>query len=607
MLTGAVRRPKPETGVQGRQIALTEKLMQERRARLAAERQLDDARRMLRAARSELAQEVTRRRAGLARIRAEATGLVECAIAELRQVRAVIGALPQGLALLDRKGAIVWTNPRFRAAFERVHGLSFAAIAAAAPGTRSARDGGAAAQSADHGREEISLPFGQRMWLNWHRISGGGTVCVLDEGAGPADGAKSSFLANMSHELRTPMNGIIGMADLLSETPLSEEQRLCADTIRNSAEALLSIINEVLDYSKIEADRVRLTPAPFDLARCMEEVAALLKPLARAKGLELEVSYPPGLPRRFVADGGRVRQVLTNLAGNAVKFTETGHVTLSAAGQASGGVWALRLAVCDTGIGIAPEDHARVFDEFDQVENAQNRRYDGTGLGLAISRRLIELMGGRIELTSALGEGACFTVIVDLPRADEEAEPTIPLSDPGGRMRILAAEDNATNRLILEKMLKPLDIELRLARDGHEALALWHDFAPDLIFMDISMPGMDGLSAIREIRRAEGVSGTHVPICALTAHVLDSDRHEILAAGADRCLTKPVKRAEIAAEIAAYRPARPPHTGIIARAGTGPPGENAAPPSDSGPLSCAPPRPPPEAATDTARPGRAEE
>jgi signal transduction histidine kinase/DNA-binding response OmpR family regulator len=504
-----------------------------------------------------------------------------------------------------------------------------------------------------------------------------------------ANRAKSAFLANMSHEIRTPMNGVVGMAELLCDTALSEEQRLFAETIRSSGEALLVIINDILDYSKIEAERLTLRPEPFDLERTIHEVTMLLQPRAREKGIDLMIDFDMFLPTRFVGDPGRLRQVLTNLIGNAVKFTEKGHVLTRVVGvDDADGNQTLHVTVEDTGIGIAPEYLDHIFGEFNQVEDERNRKFEGTGLGLAITQRLIEHMGGAVWVDSDLGQGSSFGFRVTLPVAEDAAPAQVPVavkrviavddqfinrtilerqlapcgievtlcrsgaevleklaadasydvvltdhampemdgvqlldhirvaghtlpvmllsSNPTGlgnlandfaailqkpilrsdlyrhlqsltapppdtvttaasvapvnlrQMRVLAAEDNKTNQLVFQKMVRDMDIELRFADNGRIAVEMFESFQPDLIFMDISMPEMDGKEAARTIR----AQGSTVPIVAMTAHAMEGDAEAILASGIDRYLTKPLRKTAIEGALTEFCPieVRPPVT-----------------------------------------------
>lgn len=520
------------------------------------------------------------------------------------------------------------------------------------------------------------------------------------ERAEAANRAKSSFLANMSHEIRTPMNGVVGMADLLCDTPLSDEQRLYVDTIRNSGEALLVIINDVLDYSKIEAERLTLHPEVFDLERATQEVVLLLQPSARQKGLELVVDYDLFLPTMFRGDPGRIRQVLTNLIGNAVKFTAKGHVMVRIVGvQPQDGTLAqVHVTVEDTGIGIPADKQDHIFGEFNQVEDDSNRSYEGTGLGLAITHRLIALMGGQIWVDSVVGQGsvfgfrlplpveenglgdparvalstapmpACHAIIADpveanrqiltrqlaalghpvsacttgadilrnvdqgcdlilcddalpdmtgvqlahalrmrgwqgylllmvadpmpdlppdlLPRPitllekplsrrrlfaalhalDRGARPItpphLPAPLPPRRMHVLVAEDNKTNQLVMSRMLGDVQIDLHFAANGIEAVAACQQDWPDLVFMDISMPVMDGKQATHQIRTLQAERGlSHLPIIAITAHAMEGDREWILAAGLDDYLSKPLRKADLLDRLITHCPPDAHHPG----------------------------------------------
>ena len=637
-------------------------------------------------------------------------------ITEQMRIWAAIEAIPDGFVLFDREDRLLICNQRHRELYPEsaeaiVPGATFESILKYGLGRGQyaeavGREADWLAERMEQHRapaSSIEQPLGDGRWLRVleHPTPDGGRVGLQVDitamkqqqsdletarrQAEAANRAKSAFLANMSHEIRTPMNGVVGMAELLCDTALSDEQRLFAETIKSSGEALLVIINDILDYSKIEAERLTLHPEPFDLERMIHEVTMLLQPRARAKGIDLLIDYDMFLPTRFVGDPGRVRQVLTNLVGNAVKFTDLGHVLVRVVGlDEDDGRQQLHVTVEDTGIGIAPDHLELVFGEFNQVESQQNRKFEGTGLGLAITRRLIERMNGSVWVDSELGKGACFGFRVALPVAESALPTRLPISirkalviddqfinrtilerqltphdikvtlcrsgadalellarnpgfdviltdhempemdgiafvravraaglavpvvmlssnpvaardkagdldlsgvlqkpvlradlyrhlqalsapapaiappepprpGPRRRMRVLAAEDNRTNQLVFGKMVRGLNIDLVFADNGREAVERFQTLKPDLIFMDISMPEMDGREATRAIRQMEP-GRAHVPIVALTAHAMEGDEQGVMAAGMDRYLTKPLKKSAIMAALAEFCP-----------------------------------------------------
>ncbi len=412
---------------------------------------------------------------------------------------------------------------------------------------------------------------GSYRWIEWRSHPEGGVVYAAardvterierEEAALEASRAKSSFLANMSHELRTPLNGIVGFSDLLRESDLPPAYRSYVENIHTSGETLMSLINDILDFSKIEAGRMELDPRPVDLPGLLENAVQTVRFVAEKKGLRLVPNLDRSMPRFVEVDSVRLTQVLVNLLGNAVKFTEEGEIELKIVlRKRTRKSVRLEFSVRDTGIGIAPENQEVIFDSFTQADPSATRKFGGTGLGLAISNRIIELMGDRLRLESAVGEGSTFSFVVDLPLGNRrvhassisgaagvpraENHPGLPAKPSRRDPLILVAEDERMNALVAQTMIRRILPEARVvaAADGEEAVALFQTEKPDLVLMDIQMPRLDGYAAARKIRslEAEATAGPRVPMLALTAGVIAGERERCLDAGMDDYISKPI-------------------------------------------------------------------
>jgi two-component system, sensor histidine kinase len=372
------------------------------------------------------------------------------------------------------------------------------------------------------------------------------------DAAEAAGRAKSDFLAHMSHEIRTPMNGIMGMNRLLLSTTLEAPQRVYAEAVQSSAQSLLTIINDILDVTKLEAGRVELESIEFDLEPLVRDVVELLQPRASEKGLALGLELDAPARARFRSDPTRLRQVLVNLIGNAVKFTETGgvRVTVRHLGASEAGA-RLRLEIADTGIGIPASVRGRLFQKFSQADGSITRRFGGTGLGLAISRQLVELLGGEIGVDSEDGKGSVFHVELTLPQAParpaappEPAPAAAPLPAAGRSAKILVAEDDRTNQMVTRAMLERAGYTVEIVDNGRAAIAAIEGGDYDLLLMDVQMPELDGVAATQRIR-ALGPEKSGLPIVAITAHAMAGARQEYIAGGMNDYVSKPFELEEL--------------------------------------------------------------
>ncbi|MBQ0945699.1 response regulator [Ideonella sp. 4Y16] len=511
---------------------------------------------------------------GLARARAETQRTKD-------SLERALSAMGDGFLLCDAQDRVVVWNQRYEELFPWLKpvlapGVDFerlaltGALALMPDASQADQQGWVQMRLAVHrqreGGYEQELPDGRVIHAVERRTPEGGVVSVFrditrnerelaraKQAAEAANEAKSRFLAAMSHEIRTPLNAVLGMNSLLLNTPLSDEQRRCAELIHGSGQTLLALINDILDLSKVEAGHLTLELADVDLARTVDEVASLLRLRAQAKGLALDLVVAPGLPERLRADASRLRQVLFNLLGNALKFTDHGRISVELGHQwLPDGRCEVSIAVRDTGIGIVPELLPRLFTRFTQGDSGASRRYGGSGLGLAISREIVHLMGGRIDVQSAPGVGSCFTVLLPLQPSTEAAD-ALPQGAGGASalrapLRILVAEDNAVNQILIQAMLDQLGHPCTIVADGLEVLREVQAEPYDLVLMDVQMPRMDGESATRAIR-ALPPPLSRIPIIAMTANAMVEDRAAHLAAGMDDHVSKPLDLGLLAAAI----------------------------------------------------------
>ena len=373
------------------------------------------------------------------------------------------------------------------------------------------------------------------------------------EAAEAANRAKSQFLANMSHELRTPMTGVLGMLDLVVSGALEAKQREFIEAARKSARSLVQILNDILDLTKIESGRLTIDNKPFSIRTCLENIFNILNPAAMNKGLQFHYTVADDLPMMLVGDQTRLNQILTNLTGNAVKFTEKGEVAIrvAAGAYAPGGKREVTFTVTDTGIGVDDDKKDLLFNIFSQLDETHSREYGGTGLGLAICKELVERMGGTITFVSAAGKGSTFSFTIPFGEAEtgfddsiapEEAAPTVAHIQPEEptKPRLLIAEDDPTIRQVLGNMLQMLNFEIDFAENGQLTVEMWQSGNYDLILMDVQMPRMNGFEATAAIREIERTSGGHIPIVAMTAHALKKDEEKCLNAGMDAYVSKPI-------------------------------------------------------------------
>jgi len=375
-----------------------------------------------------------------------------------------------------------------------------------------------------------------------------------------ANSAKTSFLAQMSHEIRTPLNGVIGMATGLGSTKLDDEQRKMVRTLQSSGELLLTVVNDILDISKVEAGQVKLEQADISLEQILNWIDSTYRPTCAAKGLKWTTHVSEDARGWYRGDATRIRQILSNLVSNAIKFTETGEVSaeICTTDGSSPQAPAFEIVVRDTGVGIPEDRLAAIFKPFEQADASTTRKFGGTGLGLAISKKLSELMGGKISIESTVGAGTVFTVALSLAPGEapvpQERFKHQPLDALAERLRALVVDDVATNRLVMQTLLEPLEVDVTCAASGQEALDILKREHFDLVLMDVQMPGMDGVETTQQLRLREQRAGrSKTPVVAVTANVLPEQVAAYKSAGLEEHLAKPVKREELVELLTYFR------------------------------------------------------
>ncbi|MFO1015647.1 MAG: response regulator [Caulobacteraceae bacterium] len=499
----------------------------------------------------------------------------EAAVAE-RRLREALDVLPEGIVFLDAEGRYILWNKRYAEIYERSSDLFREGVKLAdtlrigvgrgdypqAVGREEAWLAERLALLDNPGqRHEQRLANGRWIMIEERKTADGGNIGLrvditdmkrqseaLKEAlmrAEAANRAKSEFLANVSHELRTPLNGIIGMAHVLSRTNLDDKQRQALEAVTTSAGNLAHLISDLLDFNSLEAGQVDVNLASANLAKVLRDAAEPFRDRAADKGLKLTLSMPPGEGGEVLADAWKISQVVTNLLSNAVKFTDTGQVTLSLYADHGEAGAVYRIAVADTGPGFDPADAARLFGQFEKTDGSITRAKGGIGLGLAISRHLADLMGGTLKAESEPGRGAVFTLALPLKPA-----PAAMRRPPQTGLKVLLADDNPTNRKVIELLLAAMEIAVRTVENGLEAVRAVGEEHFDVVLMDLQMPVMDGLTAIREIRKAEGETGrARAPVVVLSANVAAEDRAASMAAGADDHIGKPIQTDVLVAAI----------------------------------------------------------